>query len=809
MYTYDEAKNATLEYFGGDDLAADVWVKKYALQDNENHILEKTPTEMHWRIANEFARIEKKKFKKPLSAEEIFDLLDRFKYIIPQGSPMFGIGNNYQTISLSNCYLLNSPEDCYSSILDTDKQLVNISKRRGGVGIDLSKLRPRGSTTKNAAKTSTGILTWMERYSNSIREVGQSNRRGALMLTLSVHHPDVLDFVTVKNDDTKVTGANISLRLTKEFIDAVESDSDYELRFPVDSENPTVSKFVKAKDVWNTIVNSAWLRAEPGLLMWDNVTKFTPADCYDEYASKGTNPCSEINLSELDSCRLLCLNLLSYVIFPFTPKAYFDYHLFTQHAIIAQRLMDDLVDLESEKIDAIIAKVLKDPEDISIKQPEIDMWKQIQKYNNEGRRTGTGITALGDCLAALGINYGQDLSIEVTEKIYKTLKYGCYRSSVDMAKELGSFKCFDWKAEENCPFFKLFRDDADGMAILRDMEIYGRRNICCTTTAPTGTVSMLTQTTSGIEPLFMLGYTRRRKLNHDEMHIKADFVDKKGDRWQEYTVYHNRIQQWMTITGEKDVKKSPWYGYCAEEIDWINRVKLQAAAQKHVCHAISSTINLPEDVKQEKVAEIYITAFRSGLKGITIYRKNCRTGVLLDKPESSPIIQKTQAAKRPKDLKADAFAVSVKGENYFVVVGLLNDDPYEIIAGKDKKEKVLEKKKIENGIVRKVKRGHYSLLFENEVLVDNLVEHSEDTEEALTRSISTALRHGADISFIIHQLEKTKGSLFGFAKAVARALKKYVPDGTKVNGEECPECGKEVIRECGCVTCKGCGWSKC
>jgi ribonucleoside-diphosphate reductase alpha chain len=821
-YTFEESFQSSVEYFNGDELAAKVFVDKYALRDIEGNLHEKTPSDMFRRVAKEFARIEKKKFKKPMTEDEIFNLMDGFNHIIPQGSPLFGIGNDYQFVTLSNCYLLDVPEDSYSSILLVDHQLVNISKRRGGVGIDLSKLRPVGATTRNAARSSTGVPSWMERYSNSIREVGQAGRRGALMLTLSIHHPDILQFATIKNDPTKVTGANISVRLTKEFLKAVQKDEEYELRFPVDYKErnikPLVSTMVKAREVWKTIINSAWKRAEPGLLMWDNVTENTPADCYDEYKSQGTNPCSEINLSPLDSCRLMVINLFSYVTNPFTDKAAFDFDKFAKHAAITQRLMDDLVDLESEKINQIIAKIKADPESDEIKAEELRLWHRIKKNNDEGRRTGTGITALGDTLAALGIKYGSDESIKVTESIYKTLKLAAYESSVDMAEELGHFKVYDAEKEKNCPFIK--RIASENPALYKRMVKHGRRNIALTTTAPVGSISLLTRTTSGVEPLFTLQtYTRRKKVNPTDKNARVDFTDANGDKWQNYTVMHPKAKLWSDVTGNADLSKSPWAGSTSSEISWTARVHLQAAAQKHVCHAISSTINLPEEATEEQIAEIYTTAFTSGCKGITVYRDKCRDGVLVkeEKKKEVPLdptevkmeqrIIKTHAPKRPQSLVSDVHHIKVTGQEYFVIVGLWTDGtPYEIFAGKNGHLS----KDIKRGEVIKNKRGHYTFTFDNGKVFDNISKHVTDDQEAITRLLSSNLRHGADISFLVHQLEKVNGRMDGFSKALARALKKYIQNGTKVHGETCPSCGSvSMERREGCVTCMSCGNSKC
>lgn len=961
IYTEDEAKQSCLEYFGGDELASSVWINKYALKDNDGNLYEKSPDDMHDRIASEFARIESKKFKKPLTKELIRSLLDKFKYIVPQGSPMFGIGNPYQIVSLSNCYLLDIPLDSYTSILEVDEQLVNISKRRGGVGIDLSNLRPSGSPTKNAARSSTGVTSWMERYSNSIREVGQNARRGALMLTLSVHHPDILEFCTVKNDEKRVTGANISVRLSKEFLDAVKSDSEYELRWPVDSKEPIVSKNVSAKKVWETIIHSAWLRAEPGILDWSNVELNTPADYYEEYKSRGTNPCfrgdnklitsegmkqisdiigrkikvwngkewsevefkktaenqeiyqigvyqacicnkgtkllhtetkifvtgyhkfyledgsevlakdlkekdrllkfaypedycrvdisvqpvvisikkleelsdvycceeqkehklvvegvlvgncSEINLSPLDSCRLLAMNLYSYVKNPFTQDARFDYELFTEHCEIAQRLMDDLVDLEAEKIQTIIDKVNSDPEPESVKSRELAMWKKILRFNNEGRRTGTGITALGDCLAALNITYGSNKSLEVVDIIFKNLKHSCYRSSVEMAKELGPFNCYDSEKEKDCPFIKRIRDEDP--VLYEDMCKYGRRNICLTTVAPGGSISMLTQTSSGIEPVFSLGYTRRKKINPGDTSSKVDFIDTMGDKWEEFTVYHPKVKEWMKITGRSDVEKSPWFGCCAEDIDWNNRVILQSIMQSHICHSISSTVNLPENVTEQEVANIYETAFDNGVKGITVYRKNCRSGVLVDlNKKTEGAIVKNDAPKRPKTLKCRIHHVVVKSVKYYVVVGLLGNDPYEVFVGRNSNtdgDPIIPKSRVSGTIIKK-KQGEYEIKDDNEESI-TVIQSSqcEEHEEAIARLTSIALRHGSSMQFIADSLSKVRGDMSGFSKSIARVLKTYIKDGTTTN-EKCPSCeSSSLIFQEGCRTCPSCGWSKC
>lgn len=805
QFTHQEAFEQTLAYFNGDELATNVFLDKYALRDKEGVLVESNPTMMFRRIAKEFARIEKNKFKNPLTEDQIFELLDHFKYIVPAGSPLFGIGNDTQTISLSNCFFCEIPEDSYSAILKVDEQFVNICKRRGGVGVCLDKLRPKGTKTNNAARTSTGIIPFLERYSNTIREVGQEGRRGAGIAILSVHHPQILDFATVKNDDKKVTGLNISIKLSNEFMAAIENDTEYEIRFPVDYKErnikPIVSKMVKAREVWNTIIKSAHLRAEPGLLMWDNITLETPADAYEEFASKGCNPCSELNLSILDSCRLISLNLFSFVEHPFTNKAKFNYEKLREVTIIAQRLMDDLVDLESEKVQKIIDKVKKDPETMKIKRDEIELWETIKKNNDEGRRTGLGFMGLADVFAALGMKYGSDESIRKAERITKAIKLAAYRSSVDMAKELTPFVCYDYKKEENHPFIKRIAEEDE--QLYKDMKKYGRRNVALLTVPPTGSISIEAGVSSGIEPLFEIGYTRRKKNN--EAKERADFIDQNGDRWQEFQVFHNRVKQWMEVTGEKDIEKSPWYKSCANDINWINRVKLQGTIQKHICHSISSTINLPKDVSVDMVSKIYESAWKEGLKGITVYRDGCRSGVLVKKDECS----NRDAPKRPKELSCEIYHTNItkkldkiRNFKYMVMIGILEDSPYEIFAVENGQYKHSK------GKIIKIKRGHYDLEFENGEKVTNFTKETTDSEDALTRMVSTSLRHKVPLHFICEQLNKVEGEMFCFAKSLARSLKKYIKDGTK-SGEDCQECGAKLIYENGCYSCKSCGWSKC
>ena len=806
VYSFEEALQESLTYFKGDDLAAKAFLDKYALKNEEGKLVESNPDQMHRRIAKEFARIEAKKFKVPLTEEFIYGLLKDFKYVVPQGSPMFAIGNYHTIASISNCFVLDTPDDSYNGIMRTDHQLVQICKRRGGVGLDISKIRPRGFSTRNSSRTSTGIIPFMERYSNSIREVGQDGRRGALMISISVHHPEVLEFAKVKKDKTKVTGANISIRLSDEFLTALKNNEDYEQRFPVDSATPIFTRMVSAKKVFEEIIESAWEMAEPGLLFWDRIIKNSPADCYAAlgFATESTNPCGEIPLCPKDSCRLLVLNLFSYITDPFTKKAKFDTKLFVEHGKIAQRLMDDIIDLELECIDRIIAKVKSDPESEMVKEPEITLWKGIREKCSDGRRTGLGLTAVGDSLAALNIGYATKESVAKVEEIYRTLKLASYTSSMEMAKELGAFPIWNWELEKNCPFIKQI--ELEDPELFNNIKKYGRRNIANLTTAPTGTVSIMTQTSSGIEPLFMLSYTRNRKVNeNDGDKARVDFTDQNGDKWQKYVVYHPKLKQWMDVTGETDETKSPWYGYCANDLDWENRVKLQAAAQRHIDHSISSTLNLPNNVTQKQVAVIYQTAWEAGCKGITIYRDGCRTGVLVANDKKG--IAKTKAPKRLESLPCDIYCFKVDSKEFFVAVGLLEGEPYEVFASKRGK---LDKT-IKHGNITKLKRCHYSIITENnEDFIIDTFDFLNDTEQAITRLVSCALRHGADVAFIVDQLEKTDGNISSFSKSVARALKKYIKDGTKAVGSTCATCkGTNLVRNSGCVTCMDCGWSKC
>jgi len=853
-FSYEDALQKTISYFSGDELAAKVFLDKYALKDENGELIEDSPEAMHYRIAREFARIEKNKFKNPLVEDDIFFYLNKFQYIIPQGSPMFGIGNKYQTVSLSNCYVVETPKDSIGGILKIDQQLAQIAKRRGGTGGSLNKLRPSGAPTKNSSRSSTGVPSFAERYSNTIREIGQSGRRGALMLTLSIHHPDSVkidetqwekpvniilkgdpekherdihtdsrfynendtDFCSMKLNRKKVTGANISIQLTDEFLSAVKNRTKYEQRFPLDYKEkgikPMYSKMVDARKVWQKIIHCAWQTAEPGLLFWDLITSFNAVDCYKllGFSTESTNPCSELPLCVLDSCRLLVQNLYSYVVNPFAKDAYFDFKKFYQHSKTAQRLMDDLIDLELEKIDGIIAKIISDPEDEEIKHEELTLWQKIKDKCLQGRRTGLGITAEGDAIAAIGLKYASDESIEFVEKIHKTQKLASFDSSCEMAQEIGAFPIWNWEIEKSSPFLLQIKKEDE--PLYNRIAKYGRRNIANLTIAPTGTVSMMTQTTSGIEPLFDIKpYERKKKINPNDTQTRVDFTDGSGDKWQKFIISHPKLKIWMEVTGETDWKKSPWYGCCAPDIDWKQRVKLQAAAQKHIDHAISSTLNLPENVTEENVAKIYLEAWESGCKGITVYREGCRSGVLVRDTgtDKGLKITKTTAPKRPSKLEGKLHFFNFKGNKYFVAVGLMGETPYEIFTGfnKDKKHDFIPKD-CKTGFIKKNCRGYYVFQSEGEeYLLNN--GHADENVDALTRIISTSLRHGSDIAFIVHQLEKTSGDLSSFSKCLARTLKCYIKEGEKVSGEECPECKSELSRESGCIICKNCGFSKC
>jgi len=819
-YTYKQALKASVAYFNGNELAAKVFVDKYALRDKNKNLLELTPHDMHTRIATALARIEKQKFgSNALTSDEILDYIDHFKYIVPQGGAMFGIGNpNF--VTLSSCYVIDPPLDSYGGIMWTDEQIVQISKRRGGCGTDISHLRPCGTITHNSSQSSTGPVCFAKRFSDSVREVGQNGRRGALMLTLSVHHPDVIKFAQCKHDKTQVTGTNISIRLSDEFLQAVTDDKTYEQRWPVDSAKPEISKEVNARQVWNALIQNAHADAEPGLLFWDRIISESPADCYAHlgFQTVSTNPCSELPLSVLDSCRLLLLNSLGFVEKEFTNKATFDWVKFYSYAKVAQRLMDDIVDLELESIERIIKKIKDDDEPDYIKNRELYMWRRVCTNCQVGRRTGTGLTALGDTLAALGIPYGSKKAIEFTERLYRTLKFGCYVSSIDMAEELGAFSVFDVKREKKCPFFQRFSKEGckigdmviHGKDVMKRMAQVGRRNIACLTGAPAGTVSIETQTTSGIEPLYFMSSIRRKKGNPGDEGFRSDFVDDTGDHWMEFKVFHPQVQHWLDITGKTDLTKSPWHNNCAEDLDWTQRVKLQAAAQSHIDHGISSTINLPTSATVENVKKIYETAWKSGCKGITVYRKGCRDGVILETGVDNSKTNDTMSIVRPRIIPCDVHHTTVKNQKYFVLVGLLNGKPYEVFAGKNG----FIHPNIKTGTIVRKRKNFYIAKFDGtDDELSPITASTDEMEEVVTRLTSLSLRAGADMHLVVQQLEKVgeQQELHSFARGVARILKKYIPDGTP-EGEQCPECGvknNSVIRQEGCVTCTACGWSKC
>ncbi len=818
-FEYDEAFRQCVEYFGGDDLAANVFLTKYALTDKEGNLKECTPDDMHRRLASEFSRVESK-YPNPMSEEEIYSLFSNFKYVVPQGSPMSGIGNPHQIQSISNCFVIESPYDSYGGILKTDQELVQIAKRRGGVGFDISTIRPKGLATGNCARTTDGIEVFMDRFSNSCREVAQGGRRGALMITISVNHPQVQDFIRIKRNLTRVTGANISVRLTDAFMTAVRDETEYTLKWPVDSDEPTVTKTVDAKELWHEIIESAHACAEPGLLFWDNAKTMTPSDIYTDegFGSVSTNPCGEIILSPYDSCRLMLVNLKSFVLSPFTPEAVFDYEKLTEVAQKAQRLMDDMIDLEIEQVDRIIQKIDNDPEPDAVKRGEKDMWETIKAQALRGRRTGLGVTAIGDAVASLGIRYGSEESIRTVEKIYKCLTVSAYKSSCNLAQERGAFPVYDPLKEEGHAYLSRVLGSDEELAAMHSK--HGRRNIALTTTAPAGSVSVLTQTTSGIEPAFLLKYMRRKKINTDaEPNARVDFVDDVGDAWQEYPVYHHAFREWMETSGLEDEKMSPYWKATANEIVWTQKVKMQAAAQRWICHAISNTTNLPEDTTVDTVKDVYMTGWQLGCKGVTVYRDGCRSGVLVDtSKETAETFNERSAPKRPDVLDCDIHIATIKGARWTILVGLMNGRPYEVMGGLS--EFVEIPRKYKAGKIAKRPRKTTASIYDLTVgegddmmMIKDIVKVFDNPNYAgYTRTISLALRHGAPIQYLVEQLQKDKDAdLFSFSKVIARCLKKYIEDGTKAGAKTCEACGAEdsLIYQEGCVTCANCGHSKC
>lgn len=836
-YTTQEAYETALEYFKGDDLAARVWVNKYALKDSEGNIYEKSPDDMHRRIAKEIARIEKK-YPNPMSEDEIFDVIKDFKYIIPQGSPMTGIGNNFQIASLSNCFVIGSgtDSDSYGSIMKIDEEQVQLMKRRGGVGHDLSNIRPKGSAVKNSALTSTGLVPFMERYSNSTREVAQDGRRGALMLSVSINHPDAEDFIDAKMEQGKVTGANISVRIDDEFMNAVISDAEYVQKYPIFSPNPKYSKTVQAKKIWDKIVHNAWKSAEPGILFWDTIQRESIPDCYADlgFETVSTNPCGEIPLCPYDSCRLIAINLYSYVENPFTPEAKFNFELFRKHAAIAQRMMDDIIDLEEEKIDAILAKIDSDPESEEIKHTERLLWEKIKKKTLQGRRTGVGITAEGDMIAALGLTYGTDEATAFSTEVHKNMALACYASSVNLAKDRGAFEIYDAEREKNNPFILRLKNEDE--KLYQDMVKYGRRNIALLTIAPTGSTSLMAQTTSGIEPVFLPVYKRRRKVNPNDKDVRVDFVDEVGDSWEEYTVFHHHFKTWMEVNGydteknysqeelDKLIKKSPYYKATSNDVDWLNKVKLQGSVQKWVDHSISVTVNLPNEATEELVNELYITAWESGCKGITIYRDGSRSGVLVAAEEKEEKEEKSNSPfplKRPEVLEADVVKFQNNKEKWVAFVGLIDGRPYEIFTGlADDEYGLLLPRWVNKGLIIKNRDengvSRYDFQFQNQKGYKTTIEGLSDKFDPefwnYAKLISGVLRHGMPIDKVVdlvNQMVLDSESINTWKAGVARALKRYVPDGTE-SDQKCLSCGSNnVVYQEGCLTCTSCGSSKC
>ena len=848
IYNQSDVEKATLEYFRGDELAAKVWATKYALKDSFGNIYEKTPDDMHWRLASEIARIEEK-YPNPLSKEELFELLRNFRYIVPQGSPMTGIGNDHQVASLSNCFVIgfDGDSDSYGAIIKIDEEQVQLMKRRGGVGHDLSHIRPKGSPVKNSALTSTGIVPFMERYSNSTREVAQDGRRGALMLSVSIKHPDSESFIDAKMESGKVTGANVSVKIDNEFMDAAINHKKYTQQYPINSQNPWYKREIDADSLWKKIVHNAWKSAEPGVLFWDTIINESVPDCYADlgYRTVSTNPCGEIPLCPYDSCRLLAINLYSYVNRPFTKEASFDFDLFDKHVQLAQRIMDDIIDLEMEKIDLILSKINSDPENEEIKNTERQLWEKIKTKTSRGRRTGVGTTAEGDMMAALGLRYGTDEATDFSEKVHKAVALSAYRSSVTMAKERGAFSVYDSKREENNPYIQRLRE-ADPQ-LYEDMTKYGRRNIACLTIAPTGTTSIMTQTTSGIEPVFMPVYTRRRKVNPNDKNVTVDFTDENGDSWEEYVVFHHKFVTWMEANNipttkkyTKDevdelVAKSPYFKATSNDVDWLKKVQMQGRVQKWVDHSISVTINLPSDVSEELVGELYEEAWKSGCKGVTVYRDGSRSGVLLavedkkkkeeDKKEDKEIrvcydIDKTLV--RPTELKCDIVRFQNNKDKWIAFVGLKDGRPYEIFTGiADDDDGIMLPKTVTEGKIIKIRndegQSRYDFQFVNKrgfkTTVEGLSYKFDKEFWNYAKLISGVLRYGMPIDQVIKLvsgLQLDSESINTWKVGVERALKKYIPDGTQLSERACPECGqKSLMYQEGCLTCNNCGHSKC
>jgi ribonucleoside-diphosphate reductase alpha chain len=840
-YSHEEALAEATKYFNGDELAANVWLNKYALKDSEGNIYESNPDQMHRRLAKEIARIENK-YANPYTEEEIYDVLKGFKYIVPQGGPMTGIGNDFQIGSLSNCFVIGNEgnSDSYGGVMKIDEEQVQLMKRRGGVGHDLSHIRPKGSPVKNSALTSTGVVPFMERYSNSTREVAQDGRRGALMLSISIKHPDAQHFIDAKMDGTKVTGANVSVRIDDEFMRAVKSNSEYKQQYPIHSDNPLYTKTINAKEVWDKIIHNAWKSAEPGILFWDTVINESIPDSYADlgFRTVSTNPCGEIPLCPYDSCRLLAVNLYSYVENPFTEQAAFNYEKFNKHTQIAQRIMDDIVDLEIEKVNRIIEKIEADPETPEVKRTELNLWQKIKTKSIQGRRTGVGITAEGDMLAALGLKYGTKEATEFSTEVHKKFALSAYRASVDMAKDRGAFPIYDSIREEKNPMINRIKE-ADA-TLYNDMVKFGRRNIALLTIAPTGTTSLMTQTSSGIEPVFMVSYKRRRKVNPNDKKVKVDFVDEVGDSWEEFHVFHHKFVTWLEVNGynadevskmeeeelNKIIAKSPYHGATANDVDWVEKVRLQGAVQKWIDHSISVTVNVPNDVPEDMVSQIYQTGWESGCKGITVYRDGSRSGVLISndkKSEKEEIINQfleTNAPKRPEKLEAEIIQFNNENEKWIAVIGLLDGRPYEIFTGASR-ESFSILSQVKKGWVIKSKsedgKTRYDFQYEDshgyKTTIEGLSRTFNEEYWNYAKLISGVLRHGMPLSFVVDMVDNlhlSEETLNTWKKGVVRSLKKFIPDGTKPAENTCPSCNEpSLVYEEGCLNCKSCGHSKC
>ncbi|MFW6268334.1 MAG: adenosylcobalamin-dependent ribonucleoside-diphosphate reductase [Marinilabiliaceae bacterium] len=834
-YTHEEAYQSALEYFMGDELAARVWVNKYALKDSKGYLYEKTPDDMHWRLAREIGRIEKK-YANPMPKESLFELFRHFKYIVPQGSPMAGIGNPHQIASLSNCFVIGNegPSDSYGGIMKVDQEQVQLMKRRGGVGHDLSHIRPTGSPVKNSALTSTGIVPFMERFSNSTREVAQDGRRGALMLSVSIKHPDSEKFIDAKLENGKVTGANVSVKIDDEFMQSVVNDQQYRQQYPIESKDPGFVKDISARQLWEKVVHNAWKSAEPGILFWDTIRRESVADSYEEegFRTLSTNPCGEIPLCPYDSCRLLAINLYSYVDEPFTDNASFNFKLFREHVGHAQRIMDDIIDLELEKIDGILEKIIADPEDEEIKRVEKNLWLNIREKAEKGRRTGIGITGEGDMLAALGLRYGSDIATDFSEEVHKTLALAAYGSSVELAKERGAFPVFDSSKEAENPFIQRLAEAEPEM--YEEMKKHGRRNIALLTIAPTGTTSLMTQTSSGIEPVFLPVYKRRRKVNPNDPEVRVDFVDEVGDCWEEYIVFHHKFVTWMEANNidttkqytqeelDELIEKSPYFKATSNDVDWMSKVRMQGRVQKWVDHSISVTINLPSTATEDLVGQLYVEAWKSGCKGVTVYRDGSRAGVLLNNSDKKEDELPKFPKKRPEILEADVVRFQNNKEKWIAFVGLLDGRPYEIFTGlADDEDGILLPKSVQRGYIIKSRdrdgSSRYDFQYVNKrgykTTIEGLSFKFNKEFWNYAKLISGVLRHGMPIEDVLHLvagLQLDNENINNWKNGVERALKKYIPNGTKARKGHCENCGSDkLVYQEGCLICQSCGSSKC